>query len=94
MFVYVGRVPGKIDYLVRVHELAQEAAASRARVVEAMALARAAGANELEIAEASGLSIRAVVSLLARYDQEAVDVPAGPFRRVGRPPDPRRLPRT
>jgi hypothetical protein len=95
MFVCMGRVPSKLDFLVRVHELAQDAAASKRRVVEAMALARAAGATTEEIAAASGLSVQAVLAYLDRYDRESLEAasPNAPLRadRVGTPPDPRRV---
>jgi hypothetical protein len=91
----VGKVPSKLDFLVRVHELAQDAATARRRAVEEMGLARAAGATDEEIAAASGLSVRAVAGYLDRYDREVLDeastrAPRGP-RRVGTPPDPRRV---
>jgi len=83
----------KMDRLVRVHELAQEAAASRARVVEAMAGAHGVGATHVEIAAASGLSVPAVAAYLAQYHLDSVSGALRRQRRVGRPPDPHRAPR-
>jgi hypothetical protein len=70
--------------LWRVHNAAQSAVRVRQAVVEAMARARRLGATDEEIADASGLSVRAVGAYIDQYYRRRRT--RGLSETVGRPP--------
>jgi hypothetical protein len=70
--------------LWRVHNAAQSAAKVRQIVAEAMARARRLGATDEEIADASGLSVRAVGAYIRQHYRRRRQ--GGDLEKVGRPP--------